>query len=135
MESVLPFLSLPNHQISIGKNKYGMTILWDSAVIFFLIPIIDRCVYPLLGAYIPTMLQRIGIGALLYISAPAILMAAVIIYDFDTPSNGIDTCYFVLFGVAVFAFSIGEVFFEVAGKCSLPYTINLNNIIFALTMH
>jgi len=111
VESDLPVLPL-HSPIHIGKDKYGPTVLWDSTIIFFLIPIVDRCVYPLLGAYIPTILQRIGIGALLYMSAPAILIAAIAAY------RTIDNYYFVLIGAAVFVLSVGEVFFEIAGK---PY--------------
>ena len=110
---MLPFLSLPNHQIKIGKSNYGMAVLWDSTMIFFLIPIVDRCIYPMLGAYIPTMLQRIGIGALLYMSVPIVLIATVAPYDY---SGHDDTRYLILFGVAIFVLSVGEVFFEVAGK-------------------
>ena len=112
MESGLPFLPLHSYPIHIEKNKYGPTVLWDSTIIFFLIPIVDRCVYPLLGAYIPTMLQRIGIGALLYMSAPAILIGAV------ATGNTIDNYSFILIGATVFVLSVGEVFFEIAGK---PY--------------
>ena len=91
-----------------------MAVYWDSTMIFFLIPIFDRCVYPLLGAYIPTMLQRIGTGAVLYMSVPIVLIATVATYDYCGHD---DVRYFILFGVAVFVLSVGEVFFEVAGKC------------------
>ena len=112
MESDLPVLPL-NSPIHIGKEHYGPTVLWDSAIIFFLVPFVDRCVYPLLGAYTPTMLQRIGIGALLYMGAPAILIAAIATY------KSIDNYYFIIVGAAVLVMSVGEVFFEIAGKSYL----------------
>jgi len=46
-------------------------------------------------------------------TVPIVLTATVATYDYCGRD---DFRYFILFGVAVFVLSVGEVFFEVAGK-------------------
>ena len=67
----------------------------------------DRCLYPALGAYTPSMLQRIGIGFV-------VLIAAVIILTMMTRIDIL--LHIVAIGICLFIFAVGEVLSVIAGE-------------------
>jgi len=95
---------------SFGFAKIGnsalVILLWLSFAYLFLIPIVDRCVYPLLGTYCPSLFQRFGAGLLLCISATAAMMAA---------NLNIDKFYALLF-VAAIILPFAEILLQISGK-------------------
>ena len=67
----------------------------------------DRCVYPALGAYTPSLLQMIGIGFV-------ILNIATVMLAVITSVNVL--LHLVSIGICLFFFSVGETLSSIAGK-------------------
>ena len=76
----------------------------------------DWCVYPALGAYMPNMLQRIGIGFV-------VLIVVVIILAVMTAIDVL--LHLVTIGICLFIFTVGEVLSVTAGEQSV-YMIFMN---------
>ena len=101
-----------------GFNKQtgivGLVIsLWLSFVNFFLIPIVDRCVYPALGAHCPTLFQRFGIGLLLCISASVALIIAMLLLPYYAYHILLVNALLI---VAAILLPFAEIFLQISGK-------------------
>ena len=97
------------------NNRLGHYYFSASYFIVFIVPLMDRCIYPALGAYAPSMLQMIGIGFVILIIVVIIL--AVI--------TAVDILLHVAFiGLCLFVYSIGEVLSVIPGE-QIIYGVNL----------
>ena len=67
----------------------------------------DRCVYPALGAYAPSLLQMIGIGFVI-LNIATVMLAVITSVDV--------LLQLVSIGICLFFFSVGETLSLIAGK-------------------